>query len=52
MAESIKGLKLKPKYEYLIGVAVNDKLYDKKFQTEMLSFYVMDSSFHNLMVRV
>ena len=31
MAQSIKGLRLKPKYEDLIGVAVSDKLYSIKF---------------------
>ena len=31
MAISMKGLKLKPKCEELIGVAVPDKLYNIKF---------------------
>ena len=31
MAIAVKGLRLKPKYEELIGVAVNGKLYNVKF---------------------
>ena len=31
MAISMKGLRFKPKYEDLIGVAVSDKLYDVEF---------------------
>ena len=31
MAISMKGLRLKPNYEDLIGVAVSDKLYTIKF---------------------
>ena len=31
MANAMKGLKLKPTYEYLIGVAVSDRLYNIKF---------------------
>ena len=30
MAQALKGLRLKPKYEELIGVAVSDKLYNVK----------------------
>ena len=31
MAVSMQGLRLKPKYEELIGVAVSDRLYNIKF---------------------
>ena len=31
MAISMKGLRFKPKYEDLIGVAVSDQLYNIKF---------------------
>ena len=31
MAIAMKGLRLKPEYEDLVGVAVSDKLYDVKF---------------------
>ena len=41
MAIAMKGLKLKPKYEDLINVAVSDKLYDINFLIVMPSFYEM-----------
>ena len=31
MSQAIKGLRVKPRYEDLIGVAVDDKLYNIKF---------------------
>ena len=34
----MKGLKLKPKYEELIGVAVSDKLYNIKFPNRDATF--------------
>ncbi len=38
MAISMKGLRLKPKYEDLIGVAVSDKLYNIKFPNRDATF--------------
>ena len=38
MAVSMKGLRLKPKYEDLIGVAVSDKLYNIKFPNRDATF--------------
>ena len=38
MAISMKGLRIKPKYEELIGVAVSDKLYDIKFPNRDAKF--------------
>ena len=38
MAISMKGLRLKPKYEDLIGVAVSDKLYNAKFPNRDATF--------------
>ena len=38
MAEAIKGLRLRPKYEDLIGVAVSDKLYNIKFPNRDATF--------------
>ena len=38
MAIAITGLKLKPKYEDLINVAVSDKLYDIKFPSRDAKF--------------
>ena len=37
MAVALRGLRLKPKYEDLIGVAVSDKSYNVKFPVVMLS---------------
>ena len=38
MAIAVKGLRLKPKYEELINVAVSDKLYNIKFPNRNASF--------------
>ena len=38
MAQAIKGLRLRPKYENLIGVAVSDKLYNIKFPNRDAKF--------------
>ena len=38
MAIAMKGLRLKPTYEQLIGVAVSDKLYNVKFPNGNASF--------------
>ena len=38
MAISMKGFKLKPKYEELIGVAVSDKFYNIKFPNRDATF--------------
>ena len=38
MAQSIKGLRLKPSYEQLIGVAVSDELRNIKFPNRDASF--------------
>ena len=39
MAISMKGLRLRPKYEDLIGVAVSDKLYNIKFPNRDATFF-------------
>ena len=38
MAVAMRGLRLKPKYEDLIGVAVSDKLYNVKFPNRDAQF--------------
>ena len=38
MAIAMRGLRLKPKYEDLIGVAVSDKLYSIKFPNRDAKF--------------
>ena len=38
MTVAMKGLRLKPKYEELINVAVSDKLYNIKFPNRNASF--------------
>ena len=38
MAAAMEGLRLKPKYEDLIGVTVSDELYNVKFQNRDASF--------------
>ena len=38
MSIAMRGLKLKPNYEELIGVAVSDKLYNIKFPNRDASF--------------
>ena len=38
MANAMQGPKLKPTHEYLIGVAVSDKLYNIKFQNSDAKF--------------
>jgi len=49
MAISMKGLRLKPKYEDLIGVAVSDKLYNIKFPNRDATCLRMVLFYHNLM---
>ena len=39
MAISMKGLRLKPKYEDLIGVAVSYKLYNIKYPNRDATFF-------------
>ena len=39
MAVSMEGLRLKPKYEDLIGVAVSDKLYNIKLPNRDATFF-------------
>ena len=50
MTVEMKGLRLRPRYEELIGVAVSDKLYNSL--TEMLNYKERDLSYHSLMGRV
>ena len=38
MSQAIKGLRVKPTYEDLIGVAVSDKLYNIKFPNRDSTF--------------
>ena len=38
MAVAMRGLRIKPSYEYLIGVAVSDDLYNIKFPNRRASF--------------
>ena len=38
MAQTIKGLRVKPNYEGLINVAVSDKLYNIKFPNRDATF--------------
>ena len=39
MSIAIRGLRVKPNYEGLINVAVNDKLYNIKFQNRDATFF-------------
>ena len=49
MAISMRGSKLKPNYEELIGVGVSYKLYNIKFPNRDATFLRNGFVYHNLM---